>query len=427
MLRFEEFLDEWADFFLSERTFTVLTEPTHKTAKIENLKDDYKQLAQSLLGRVNSPDERQECEIVVTFINEILSIQETGLVQLLGPAGDKERIGFSLPIISKRNLEQIKRRSLQTQETSYWSLIGLAAIIFELQMLRTDILAILSARNVPVFLFVFQQYAAIRLHKRHSSNDQIKRLINDEASKTVKSKMDAQSSQFNELTHRIDSLQASAIEVDDRLKKGLHEAASKAVSDIENNKASIIASFKEDAANAVLEVKESAKLEKARLQWKSKRNGHCWSFWLSLTVLLFALICIPYQAIASHAEIINFVAKVSNLFAQSLNPIANSSSSQEISLGVELIRQVGKLFFLTVPLVIYFWICRLVVRYVLRSLVLMDDASQRRVVLDTYLNLISEGVAKEDDRQLLLQAIFAPLPGHGEARIDLPIPTQPNG
>lgn len=163
---------------------------------------------------------------------------------------------------------------------------------------------------------------------------------------------------------------------------------------------------------------------------------------ISTGILLLILILVPLFTILCHASIIEFIASVSEQFSSSLTSskqglfqqITNSifwsdgsDPSHAPSLTVELLRQLGKLFFLTIPLIIYFWICRLLVRFVLRSLVLMDDANQRSIVLDTYLNLVGEGVAKEEDRQLLLQAIFAPLPGHGEARIDLPIPTQPNG
>lgn len=60
------------------------------------------------------------------------------------------------------------------------------------------------------------------------------------------------------------------------------------------------------------------------------------------------------------------------------------------------------------------WLTRIVVRLVFTAQALADDAVQRRAFLETYLRLVRDPDAKMEtnDRILVLNAIFRPLPGH---------------
>ncbi|WP_068083512.1 hypothetical protein [Polycladidibacter stylochi] len=179
-----------------------------------------------------------------------------------------------------------------------------------------------------------------------------------------------------------------------------------------------IGNIKESAQAKLNEFAESFKLNSARSNWTKKYNGHKCSLICSGIFCLFLFTIPIFATIILHKEIIDYVAQVSISFASALPKETTNS------LGVEIIRQFGKLLFISIPIVIYFWLCRLTVRFCLRSLMLMDDANQRRVILDTYLQLIGDNVSQTEDRELLLRALFAPLPGHSDAKIDLPIPQQ---
>lgn len=51
-------------------------------------------------------------------------------------------------------------------------------------------------------------------------------------------------------------------------------------------------------------------------------------------------------------------------------------------------------------------------RFANLNLSLAEDASQRRVMAQTYVNLLATGqLTEKEDRQLMLAALFRPLPG----------------
>jgi hypothetical protein len=80
----------------------------------------------------------------------------------------------------------------------------------------------------------------------------------------------------------------------------------------------------------------------------------------------------------------------------------------------------GRLLLIGVPIGFVVWAIKLIVRYNNRSLLLMDDASQRITMLNTYLFLVKQGAATLQDRGALLEAMFRRAPGHGPETIDPP-------
>lgn len=95
--------------------------------------------------------------------------------------------------------------------------------------------------------------------------------------------------------------------------------------------------------------------------------------------------------------------------------ISNSSNTFQNILAV-----VSKIAFISIPILFYVWLVRLVVRYTLRSMVLMDDAKRRAVYLEMFFK------AKHEEEGEVLQtklfdALTAPMPGHQEVAADAPI------
>ncbi|WP_181181392.1 hypothetical protein, partial [Mesorhizobium sp. B1-1-5] len=68
----------------------------------------------------------------------------------------------------------------------------------------------------------------------------------------------------------------------------------------------------------------------------------------------------------------------------------------------------------------YLWVLKAVMRFFMRSMLLMDDARQRETMLDTYILLTEKGKADERDRPLILWALFRQTPGHGPDGIEPP-------
>ena len=81
---------------------------------------------------------------------------------------------------------------------------------------------------------------------------------------------------------------------------------------------------------------------------------------------------------------------------------------------------ISRLVVIAVPLALYFWLIRLVGRFNMRSMLLMDDARQRATMLETYYKMIERSAATVKDRALVLQALMRPAPGHGPDTVEPP-------
>ncbi|MFC6448415.1 hypothetical protein, partial [Shinella zoogloeoides] len=90
------------------------------------------------------------------------------------------------------------------------------------------------------------------------------------------------------------------------------------------------------------------------------------------------------------------------------------------SVAVALTHQFGRLIVFSVPVFVYLWTMRAVMRFFMRSMLLMDDARQRQTMLETYFMLTGSGRADERDRPLILWALFRQTPGHGSDGVEPP-------
>lgn len=87
---------------------------------------------------------------------------------------------------------------------------------------------------------------------------------------------------------------------------------------------------------------------------------------------------------------------------------------------VAITQQLGRLVVITLPVFVFLWTLRAVMRFHMRSMLMMDDARMRETMLDTYFMLTKEGKADERDRPLILWALFKQTPGHGPDGIEPP-------
>ncbi|MCI9865829.1 hypothetical protein RHIZ_07735 [Rhizobium skierniewicense] len=121
--------------------------------------------------------------------------------------------------------------------------------------------------------------------------------------------------------------------------------------------------------------------------------------------ILLVVFCTP--------EVLHYLAQI----------VAASSLPTTDAAGIQLptpsdtqvtIAAIGRLVIVTVPIFLYIWAIRLVVRFNSRSLMLLDDARLRLTMLDTFFHLIQKEGAVKEDRALVLNALFRPGPGHGD-------------
>lgn len=82
--------------------------------------------------------------------------------------------------------------------------------------------------------------------------------------------------------------------------------------------------------------------------------------------------------------------------------------------------QIGRVLLVSVPVILYFWLIKMVVRFLIRSMLIYDDASQRQTIMESYTLLLRDGMDDPRALPMLLWAIFRQVPGHGPDGIDPP-------
>lgn len=162
----------------------------------------------------------------------------------------------------------------------------------------------------------------------------------------------------------------------------------------------------------VTAVREELKISESKQLWKSRANWSAASFWLSGAVIA-AAIGIPTYYTITHVEgVANLLRTISNAAVQGLPD--NATAAQLTAATI------SRLVIVSAPLALYFWAIKLMVRFNTRSMVLMDDARQRHTTMDTYFHLIEQNGATTEERALMLNALFRPLPGQGGENIEPP-------
>ncbi|MGP4691906.1 hypothetical protein [Agrobacterium cavarae] len=153
--------------------------------------------------------------------------------------------------------------------------------------------------------------------------------------------------------------------------------------------------------------------EAARKLWGEREKQSRFAL-IASSVAIFVLIAAPILgAICFTPEVLHYLAQI----------VAASSLPTTDATGLVLpapndtqitIAAIGRLVIVTVPVFLYIWAIRLVVRFNSRSLMLLDDARLRLTMLDTFFHLIEKEGAVKEDRALVLNALFRPGPGHGD-------------
>ncbi|MQB04530.1 hypothetical protein DXT91_10355 [Agrobacterium tumefaciens] len=143
--------------------------------------------------------------------------------------------------------------------------------------------------------------------------------------------------------------------------------------------------------------------------WSSRARQAFHSTWIAAMVLatlcgfgIFAVLCWG-------PEIMNFVAP---------RDIASILLGNNATAAIG--HQLGRVLLVSVPVVLYFWLIKMMVRFLIRSILIYDDASQRQTIMESYTLLLRDGMDDQRALPMLLWAIFRQVPGHGPDGIDPP-------
>lgn len=159
-------------------------------------------------------------------------------------------------------------------------------------------------------------------------------------------------------------------------------------------------------------VREELRIDATKRLWRNRALGSTVSFWISAVVIAAAILGPPWWAIYHIEMVFAFLKRVGDAATQGLPPDATSAQLTAAT--------ISRLVVITAPLALYFWAVKLLVRFNTRSMVLMDDARQRHTTMDTYFHLIERNGASTEERGLMLNALFRPLPGQGQDNVDPP-------
>ncbi|WP_297836789.1 DUF6161 domain-containing protein [uncultured Roseibium sp.] len=165
------------------------------------------------------------------------------------------------------------------------------------------------------------------------------------------------------------------------------------IENLENNSVLLISQAKD-------EFKASFVLETAMNLWKTKARSHTRLFFLGASIFAVAILG-PLATLLFEWRYV--VAEFANLIPK----------DQSFAFGGLLI--------VTIPVLGYAWILRLISRFTISNMMLADDASQRRVLANTYIRLVGQGAANDEhDRAIMLNALFRALPGSKEQDLQPP-------
>ncbi|RWN11775.1 DUF6161 domain-containing protein [Mesorhizobium sp.] len=159
-------------------------------------------------------------------------------------------------------------------------------------------------------------------------------------------------------------------------------------------------------------IREELQLQDARKLWTGSADKAQNAYAISWIILIALLLGVPAYAISQYQAIIDFFHQVNIGIFKDIPPGSSDT--------VALISAISRLFLITVPVAMYLWLIRIVVRFNTRSLLLMDDARQRNTMLETYLHLVERDKEAKGERPLILEALFRRTPGHGGDTIDPP-------
>ncbi|RWE75262.1 hypothetical protein [Mesorhizobium sp.] len=154
----------------------------------------------------------------------------------------------------------------------------------------------------------------------------------------------------------------------------------------------------------VNEARARGNFDQLKIEWNNRASAATWAVGLSYAVVL-ALIAAPVFYLGfRYTTVIEYLKEIGTLTKEELGDSPNA--------GVAAVVAATRLALIGVPLVLYFWIIRLAVKFNSRSMMLMDDSRARATMLETYYRMIAKDAAKDEDRAQVLAALFRPTPGY---------------
>ncbi|MEP6435442.1 MAG: DUF6161 domain-containing protein, partial [Lentilitoribacter sp.] len=199
-------------------------------------------------------------------------------------------------------------------------------------------------------------------------------------SETIKNVEKVAKSVEGKFSSDLQSIEVSLNQTKDQIDRILKDVEEETKSKIE----SVASGFKTDGV-----------LKSAFDLWDDKEKRHKKAFYIGIGIFVFLIVTVAGIAAYLNDPLFGYFGQV---FAASKDSLTQAFSH---------------LILITLPLGVMVWILRTVLRWANLNLALAEDAAQRSVMAQTYVNLLTNGDVTEDkdDRKVMLEAIFRALPG----------------
>jgi hypothetical protein len=212
----------------------------------------------------------------------------------------------------------------------------------------------------------------------------------------IGTRTDELSSKFTTLERELNKLANEQTAVSERL-QGAQNSFSNFLHKIGDPEAAL--------ENFKASINENLRLSQVKTLWRNTAVRSWRAYVLSWVFLILLLVIVPAAVLWQAEGVFSFFKLVGDAV---LADIPKEASETAI-----LIASVSRLVLVTLPVALYVWLIRIVVRFNVRSLLLMDDARQRDTMLQTYLHLVEQDAGVRAERPLILEAMFRRTPGHG--------------
>lgn len=187
-------------------------------------------------------------------------------------------------------------------------------------------------------------------------------------------------------------------------------------------------SLRDDADAAIAEINkvkkayaEDMKLKASVQYWNEKKDGHTTNRRAAFGSLRNFAIVGGLIGLAVFWFAIIFMLEASGVNVLGWMEI-NPPKGRAVALSTYVVVTAA----LGTVLTVLFWTARVLLRQYLTERRLEGDADERRVMTQTYLALISEGAAEDEDRLIILNALFRPSPdqpsGGDDSGADIALP-----
>ncbi|WP_269581218.1 DUF6161 domain-containing protein [Roseibium sp. Sym1] len=356
--------------------------------------------ARAELDTKDGDKQDQALSMAVDMVNTLLPQGADRLtIQMLrqinsGSGIKRSRNDFYYPVgFGASTVQEFQNRFGNEQAAS---ILAIAAIIFETtgevinetSQIRLGIHPSAVASIANLYASLSLQNAALMHSEDNTISTTLQRTVTDAITQidrvTSKNRVDSENELAKRANEHAASIAKSADEKRTEIVKHLEQKESEFLDHIE-------ADFEARIINKVDALRTERVLGETFSMWSNKALVHTLSFWFS-AIVFAALIFGPLYYGFTHFEQLKMTI-------EDFLP-----TSETIPFG--------RLVVITTPVLGYAWILRLVSRYLNQNLMLAHDANQRKVMARTFVHLVSEGAASDDeDRATILTALFRPMPG----------------